>query len=69
MSELGPIRLDQYLKLMNAVSSGGEAKHLIQSGQVTVNNEIEMRRGRKLAVGDVVKLDELEFTVTIIEPC
>ncbi len=68
MSELEPIRLDQYLKLMNAVSSGGEAKHLIQSGQVKVNGDIETRRGRKLAAGDVIELDELEFTVTITEP-
>ncbi len=65
MSELEPIRLDQYLKLVNAVSSGGEAKHLIQGGQVTVNNEVEIRRGRKLANGDIVRLDDMEYLVAI----
>lgn len=67
MSEVEPIRLDQYLKLINAVSSGGEAKHLIQSGQVMLNGQIETRRGRKLTVGDVIKLAELEYTVTLTE--
>ncbi|CAN5456991.1 S4 domain-containing protein YaaA [soil metagenome] len=65
MSELEPIRLDQFLKLVNAVSSGGEAKHLIQSGQVTVNNEVEIRRGRKLANGDIVRFDDMEYLVEI----
>ena len=68
MSKVEPIRLDQYLKLINAVSSGGQAKHLIQSGQVTLNGQVETRRGRKLAVGDVVKLADLEFTVSLTEP-
>lgn len=67
MTEQEPIRLDQFLKLVNAVSSGGEAKHLIQSGQVTVNNELETRRGRKLANGDIVKLDDMEYLVELDE--
>lgn len=65
MSELEPIRLDQFLKLVNAVSSGGEAKHLIQGGQVTVNNEVEIRRGRKLVNGDIVRFDDMEYLVEI----
>jgi ribosome-associated protein len=50
------IRLGQFLKLANLVESGGEAKPLIADGAVTVNGEIEIRRGRQLAVGDVVSL-------------
>jgi ribosome-associated protein len=50
------IRLDQFLKLHGIVQSGGEAKHLIQSGGVKVNEEVETRRGRKLQVGDVVEV-------------
>ena len=65
MSDLEPIRLDQFLKLVNAVSSGGEAKHLIQGGQVTVNHEVEIRRGRKLANGDTVELDGTQYVVEI----
>ena len=48
------MKLDQFLKWNNMVSSGGEAKTVIQSGQVKVNGEIEIRRGRKLNKGDKV---------------
>ena len=48
------MKLDQFLKWQNLVSSGGEAKFLIKSGSVKVNGEIETRRGRKLNKGDKV---------------
>ncbi len=48
------IQLDQFLKLQGMVQSGGEAKHLIKSGDVKVNGEVELRRGLKLKRGDVV---------------
>ncbi len=48
------IQLDQFLKLEGLVSSGGEAKILIQSGQVQVNGAEERRRGRTLVHGDRV---------------
>ena len=48
------IRLGQFLKLANLVESGGEAKPLVADGEVTVNGEVETRRGRQLRVGDVV---------------
>ena len=48
------IRLDQFLKLRGVAGSGGQAKVLIQNGQVTVNGDVETRRGRKLQPGDVV---------------
>jgi ribosome-associated protein len=57
------IQLDQFLKLNNVVSSGGEAKHVIQSGNVFVNDEVETRRGRKLKVGDTVRIGGDTFTV------
>jgi ribosome-associated protein len=50
------IKLDSFLKAVNAVSSGGEAKLLITDGQVRVNGEIELRRGRKLYPGDRVEM-------------
>jgi ribosome-associated protein len=50
------IRLGQFLKLANLVESGSEAKPVIQDGQVTVNGEVETRRGRQLVMGDVVTL-------------
>lgn len=46
------IRLDQFLKLSDCAQTGGEAKLLIQAGDVTVNGVIETRRRRKLIPGD-----------------
>jgi ribosome-associated protein len=54
------ITLGQALKASNLVGSGGEAKVLIQSGEVRVNGEVETRRGRKLRKGDVVGVGEDE---------
>lgn len=50
------IKLDSFLKLANLVMSGGEAKIVIQEGQVSVNGAIENRRGRKLYPGDTIAL-------------
>ncbi len=59
------IKLDQFLKVTNTVQSGGEAKVLIRSGEVFVNGEMELRRGRKLYDQDVVTVDDTSFTVEI----
>ena len=48
------MKLDQFLKWKNIVSSGGEAKIIIKSGSVKVNGKVEIRRGRKLNKGDKV---------------
>ncbi len=58
--DLPTIRLDKFLQLAQIVGSGGQAKHLIQNGQVTVNGEVETRRRRQLQPGDQVAVgDEL----------
>jgi len=49
------IKLDSLLKLANLVMSGGEAKLLIQEGQIQVNGRLETRRGCKLYPGDLVQ--------------
>lgn len=59
------IKLDQFLKVTNTVQSGGQAKVLIRSGEVSVNGEMELRRGRKLYDRDVVTVDDVSFTVEI----
>ncbi len=56
------ITLGQLLKLTGL--SGGMAKTVITQGEVYVNGEIETRRGRKLAVNDVVKFQNHTFVVT-----
>ena len=54
--ETAYIKLDSFLKAVNAVCSGGEAKILVTGGDVKVNGETELRRGRKLIAGDRVAL-------------
>lgn len=51
------IKLDGLLKLAGLVETGGEAKLLIQNGQVEVNGEVCTMRGKKLRAGDTVTLD------------
>lgn len=50
------IRLGQFLKLADLIESGSEAKELMIQGSVSVNGEVETRRGRRLVPGDVVEL-------------
>jgi ribosome-associated protein len=50
------IRLGQFLKLADLIDTGGEGKVLITSGDVTVNGEVDTRRGRQLHPGDVVEV-------------
>jgi ribosome-associated protein len=57
------MKLDQFLKFQDLVSSGGEAKHRIQRGDVRVNGAVETRRGRQLATGDAVEIDGRELLV------
>jgi ribosome-associated protein len=48
------IRLGQVLKLAGIAASGGEARALVERGDVTVNGEVERRRGRQLHSGDEI---------------
>ncbi|MEA5449775.1 S4 domain-containing protein YaaA [Leptolyngbya sp. CCNP1308] len=65
MASMDYIKLDQFLKQMQAVSTGGQAKMMIQDGEVSVNGEVETRRGRKLVKGDRVSLDGQVWTVDL----
>lgn len=62
-----PLRLDHFLKLAGFVDTGGQAKLLIQSGEVLVNGQLETRRRRQLQPGDVVQLGEYEASVELEE--
>jgi ribosome-associated protein len=57
------IRLGQALKALGLVATGGEAKHLIQAGEVRVNDQVETRRKRQLRAGDVITVGEQSFTI------
>lgn len=56
------IKLQDLMKLGNLAASGGEAKLLIQDGQVSVNGEVCTQRGRKLRPGDVVRYQGRDYT-------
>lgn len=58
------IKLQDLLKFAVAVSTGGEAKILIQEGDVTVNGEVCTMRGKKIRPGDDVALRDEHYTVT-----
>lgn len=51
------IRLGQFLKLAGLAESGAQARELITDGEVSVNGEVDVRRGRQLHKGDVVTVD------------
>ncbi len=57
------IKLGQALKAAGLVSSGVEAKDVIQNGLVLVNGEVDTRRGRKLYDGDLVTFDGEEIKI------
>ena len=52
------ITLGHAIKAANVVGTGGEAKILIQAGEVRINGEVETRRGRRLREGDVVEVGD-----------
>ncbi len=51
------INLTQVLKLAGWAETGGQAKAMIADGLVRVNGEVELRKRRKMAIGDVVQLE------------
>ena len=57
------IKLEALLKFEGLSGTGGEAKELIQLGEVKVNGEVCLQRGKKLVAGDVVELDGVRLTV------
>jgi len=57
------IRLDNFLKLCDAVQSGGHAKIVIQDGETKVNGEICTQRGKKLHVGDRVEFENIIYEI------
>jgi len=62
------IRLGQFLKLANLIESGAEAKGVIADGLVSVNGEVEVRRGRQLRDGDVVEVGGMSARVAAPQP-
>ena len=62
-----PIELYKILKLEGLVQSGGEAKHVIADGLVTVNGEVETRKRKKIVSGDCVEFAGVKIEITTID--
>jgi ribosome-associated protein len=61
------IKLDSLLKLSGITQTGGEAKILIQTGKVKLNEEICKIRGKKIKIGDRIKVEGK--TLEVIGAC
>ncbi len=60
-----PVELYKILKFEGIVSSGAEAKSVIADGQVLVNNEIEIRKRKKIISGDIIEFDGMKMQVQL----
>ena len=57
------IKLEQFLKIADIVSTGGEAKMFLLTNEIMVNGEYENRRGRKLYKGDKVTVNSNQYRI------
>lgn len=57
------IKLDSLLKFSGITETGGQAKEIISSGIVLVNDEICLMRGKKIKDGDIITIDDISFSV------
>jgi ribosome-associated protein len=62
--EAKTIHLEQFLKRLGVAATGGDAKMLIQNGEVRVNKTVETRRKRQLITGDKVQIGKETFVVS-----
>lgn len=59
------IKLDSFLKLASAVSTGGHAKMVITGGEVKVNGQVCLMRGKKLYKDDTIEFEGIVYKVTV----
>lgn len=57
------IKLGQFLKFSNILSSGGDVKEFLQNQKVYVNGELESRRGRKLYPNDSILINSIQYVI------
>lgn len=57
------IKLDSFLKWCGAVSLGSEAKAYIQDGDVKLNDNVELQRGKKLKRGDIIEINSEVYKI------
>jgi len=62
-----PVELYKILKFEGLVASGGEAKLVIEQGQVNVNNRVETRKRKKIISGDVIEFNNEKIQIQLIK--
>ena len=60
-----PVELYKILKFQGLVSSGAEAKLIIDAGQVSVNGDVETRRRRKIVDKDLIEVADVRLQMTV----
>jgi ribosome-associated protein len=63
-----PVELFKILKFEGMVASGGEAKRVIDAGEVRVNGEVETRRRRQIRAGDTIKFAGETLVIRLQSP-
>ena len=62
-----PVELYKILKFEGLVSNGGEAKAVIENGQVKVNDAVETRKRKKIVAGDIVEYGNEKLAIVLQE--
>jgi ribosome-associated protein len=60
-----PVELYKLLKFESMVTSGGEAKHVITEGLVSVNGKVETRKRKKILSGDIIEFNGEQIRVQL----
>ena len=63
-----PVELYKILKFEGLVSSGGEAKMVIDEGYVLVNGDVETRRRKKIVSGDIIEFGDETIRILFRKP-
>ena len=63
--EKEPVELYKILKFEGIVESGGKAKAVITEGQVQVNGEVEIQKGKKIVSGDIIEFAQEKYQMTL----
>lgn len=61
-----PVELYKILKFEGMVASGGEAKSVVENGQVTVNGDVETRKRKKIVTGDVIEFQGERYQIQLL---
>ncbi|MDA0347659.1 MAG: RNA-binding S4 domain-containing protein [Verrucomicrobia bacterium] len=62
-----PVELCKILKFENLVESGGQAKFVINEGQVKVNGTVETRKRKKMVAGDTIEFQNKTYIIKLDE--